>query len=155
MQTLERHRENQHCSLISSTPIKFDFDKLSCYGGSYYATIGFVSYHPKTSEFVRPSMPMSHKKILYSSLLHFRVCSPFKTIICHYQTPPRVLQLSTSTYIFSYNLTFWLHYTSMGHSRLTCTHIFFFSLEKGLGPTIFPLHLADRSCNSSLHSLLQ
>jgi hypothetical protein len=36
------------------------------------------------------------------------------------------LQLSTSIYIFSYCLTFWLHNMNMGHAHLICTQIFFF-----------------------------
>jgi hypothetical protein len=65
-------------------------------------------------------------------------CSPFRTVICHYQPPPRVLQLSTSTYIFSYSLTFWFHDTSMGHARLVCTHILFFLPRERFGSHSFP-----------------
>jgi hypothetical protein len=97
--------------------------KLSCYGGSYYVTIVVVSYQSKTSESIRPSMPMSHRQFLHCSLPHFRSRSPFRTIIYRYQPPSRVLRLSTSTYIFSYSLTFWFDDMSMGHVCLVCTHI--------------------------------
>jgi hypothetical protein len=155
IRSLERHRENHHFSLISLTTITFKFNKLSCYGGSYYANIAVVSYQSKAFEFVRPSMPMSPQQFLQSSLTHFRVRSPFRMVICRYQPPLRALHLSTSTNIISYRLTFWLHDMSMGHACLVCKHILFFSLEKGLGPTIFPLPMAYRSYSSSLHSSLQ
>jgi hypothetical protein len=138
MMSLGWHRENHHCSLILLTPITFEFNKLSFYGGSYYVTIAVVSYHPKTFEFVKPSMPMSHRQFLQSSLPHFRVRSPFKTIIYRYQPPPRVLQLSTSTHIFSYNITFWSHDTSMGHAYLVCTQNFFFLPRERFGSHSFP-----------------
>jgi hypothetical protein len=64
--------------------------------------------------------------------------SPFRTVICHYQPPPRALQLSTSTYIFSYSLTFWFHDTSMGHAHLVCTHILFFLPRERFGSHSFP-----------------
>jgi hypothetical protein len=60
---------------------------------------------------------------------------------CHLSlstTPEGVLQLSTSTYIFSYSLTFWLHDTSMGHACLVCTHIFFFLPRERFGSHSFP-----------------
>lgn len=154
MRGLRWYRENHHFSLIPLTPITFDFNKLSCYGGSYYATIAVVSYQSTTSEFVRPSMPTSHRKFLQSSLPHFRVRSPIRIVICCYQLPPRALQLSTSTSTFGYSLTFWFHDTSMGSACLVCT-IFFSSLEKGLGSTVFPLPPTNRSCSSSLHSSLK
>jgi hypothetical protein len=138
MRSLRRHRENHHCFLIPLTPITFDFNKLPCYGGSYYATIAVVSYQSKTSEFVRPSMPTSHRQFLQSSLTHFRARSPFRTVICHYQPPPRALQLSTSTYIISYSPTFWFHDTSMGHAHLVCTQILFFLPRERFGSHSFP-----------------
>jgi hypothetical protein len=91
VRSLGWHRENLHFSLIPLTPITFNFNKLSCYGGSYYATITVVSYQPKTSEFIRPSMPTSHRQFLQSSLPHLRVCSPFRTVIYRYQSPLRPL----------------------------------------------------------------
>ena len=44
MRNLRRHRGNHHFSLMSSKPITFDFNKISCYGGSYYATIAVILY---------------------------------------------------------------------------------------------------------------
>jgi hypothetical protein len=83
-------------------------------------------------------MPTSHRQFLQSSLPHFRVCSPFRTVICRYQPPPRALQLSTSTYIFSYSLTFWFHDMSMGHAHLVCTQILFFLPRERFGSHSFP-----------------
>jgi len=62
--------------LILLTPITFDFNKISFYGGSYYATILVFLYQSKISEFVRPSMPMSHRHFIQASLPLFIVCSP-------------------------------------------------------------------------------
>jgi hypothetical protein len=94
-------------------------------------------YHPRTFKFDRPSMPMSHRH-LPSSSTHFRSSSPFKTIIFIYQLPPRELQLSTSSYIFSYNPTFWFHDTSMGHACLVYIHILFFLPRERFGSHHFP-----------------
>jgi hypothetical protein len=44
MRSLGRHREKHHLSLILLTPITFNFNKISCYGGSYYVTIAFGLY---------------------------------------------------------------------------------------------------------------
>jgi hypothetical protein len=43
---------------MSLTPMTFDSNKVSCYDGSYYATIVVFSNCSKTYEFVRPSMPL-------------------------------------------------------------------------------------------------
>jgi len=90
MSSLRWNRKRHHFFLILLTPITFDFNKISCYGGYYYVTIAVVSYQLKTSKFVRLSMPES-LKIIQSSLTHLRVCSPFKTVIYCYQPPPRDL----------------------------------------------------------------
>jgi hypothetical protein len=83
-------------------------------------------------------MPTSHRHFLQSSITHFRASSPVRTVICHYQPPPRALQLSTSSYIFSYSPTFWFHDTSMGHAHLVCIHILFFLPRERFGSHNFP-----------------
>jgi hypothetical protein len=100
-------------------------------------TIAVVSYQLKTYEFVKPPISTRHQHFLQVSLPHFRVCSPFRMVICHYQLPLRALQLSTSTYIFSYIITFRLHNRSMGYARLVCTQFFFLPRER-FGSHIFP-----------------
>jgi hypothetical protein len=73
------------------------------------------------------------------SLPLFRVCSPSKlssSIIKPLEGAAVIyinIQLQLLSYIFE------LHDTSMGHARLVCIQIFFFSLEKDLGPTVSPL----------------
>jgi hypothetical protein len=108
LRSLGQHRENHHYFLISLTPITFDFRKLSCQGGSYYATIAVVSYQSKTSEVDRPLIPMIHRHFLQSSITRFRASSLVKTVIFRYQSPPRVLHLSTIASIISYSLHFGL-----------------------------------------------
>jgi hypothetical protein len=44
MRGLRRHKENHNCSLLSLTPVTFDFNTFSCYGGSYFATIAVIPY---------------------------------------------------------------------------------------------------------------
>jgi hypothetical protein len=83
-------------------------------------------------------MPTSHRHFLPSSITRFRASSPFRTIICRYQPPPRALQLSTSSYIFSYSPTFWFHDTSMGHAHLVCIQILFFLPRERFGSHSFP-----------------
>jgi hypothetical protein len=54
MRDLGRHRVKHHCSLLSLAPITFDTNTLSCYGGSYFATIAVIFCHfPKTYELGR------------------------------------------------------------------------------------------------------
>jgi hypothetical protein len=42
MRDLGRHRGKHHCPLLSLTPITFDANTFSCYGGSYFATIAVI-----------------------------------------------------------------------------------------------------------------
>jgi hypothetical protein len=95
-------------------------------------------YQSKTSEFDRPSMPMSHRHFL--PVIHYSLQSQFtiQNIIFHYQPPLRALQLSTSSYIFSYSPTFWFHDTSMGHAHLVCIQILFFLPRERFGSHSFP-----------------
>jgi hypothetical protein len=60
MRDLGRHREKQHCSLLSLAPITFDANTLSCYGGSYFETIAvlFVICR-RPLNLVGPSTPTS------------------------------------------------------------------------------------------------
>jgi hypothetical protein len=44
MRDLRWHKENHNFSLLSLTPITFDFNTFSCYGGSYFATIAVIYY---------------------------------------------------------------------------------------------------------------
>jgi hypothetical protein len=138
MRSLRRHRENHHFSLLSLTPITFDFNTISCYDGSYYATIAVVLYYPKTFEFVGPSMPTNHRHFLKVSLPLFRVCSPSKISSAIIKPPRRALQLSTLASIFSYYLKYLSYMTrALGMSAsFVCIFSFFPHLVKGLGPTV-------------------
>jgi hypothetical protein len=60
MRDLRRHRGKHHCSLMSLTPITFDTNTFSCYGGSYFATIVvFIISCRRPLNLVGPSMPTS------------------------------------------------------------------------------------------------
>jgi hypothetical protein len=52
----------------------------------------------------------------------FRVCSFAELSSAFIIPPPRALQLSTSTFQTFFSSE--LHYTSMGHARLVCTHLY-------------------------------
>jgi hypothetical protein len=75
MRSLRRHRENHHCSLLSLTPITFDFNTFSCYGGSYFATIAVVFYiFRRPLNFVGLSMP-TESMILLTGVIAY--CSEY------------------------------------------------------------------------------
>ena len=136
MRGLRRHRENHNFSLLSLTPITFNFNTSSCYGGSYFLTIAVVSYiFRRPLNFVGLSMP-TKSMILFIGVISY--CSeyiPPQNCPLHLsQLPLRVLQLSTSTHSFSYYATpflFELHDMSMGHARLICTQFIFTHLMEG------------------------
>jgi hypothetical protein len=99
MGDLGRHRGKHHCSLLSLAPIKFDANTLSCYGGSYFATIAvlFVICR-RPLNLVGPSMPTSLLLLItatiayYSEYVHLQNC-----LLPSSLPPPRALQLSTPT----------------------------------------------------------
>jgi hypothetical protein len=113
MRGLGRHRENHNFSLLSLTPITFDFNTFSCYGGSYFVTIAVVSYiFRRPLNLVGLSMP-TESMILLTGVIAY--CSeyvpPQNCPLPLSQPPPRALQLSTSTHSFSYYTTpFFLSY---------------------------------------------
>jgi hypothetical protein len=58
MRGLGRHKENHNWSLLSLTPVTFDFNTFSCYGGSYFMTIAVISYiHRRPMTLAELSMP--------------------------------------------------------------------------------------------------
>jgi hypothetical protein len=99
MGDLGRHRGKHHCSLLSLAPITFDANTLSCYGGSYFATIAvlFVICR-RPLNLVGPSMPTSSLLLItttiayYSEYVHLHNC-----LLPSSLPPPRALQLSTPT----------------------------------------------------------
>jgi hypothetical protein len=99
MGDLGRHRGKHHCSLLSLAPITFDANTLSCYGGSYFATIAvlFVICR-RPLNLVGPSMPTSSSLLItatiayYSEYVHLQNC-----LLPSSLPPPRALQLSTPT----------------------------------------------------------
>jgi hypothetical protein len=141
MRSLGRHRETHNFSLLSLTPITFDFNTFSCYGGSYFATIAVVCYiFRRPLNLVGLSMPIESMILLTGGISY---CSEY---FPHHNCPmplsklsPRVLQLSTSTHSFSYCTTpfFELHDTSMGHAHLICTQFILHTLWK-VGSSRFP-----------------
>jgi hypothetical protein len=139
------YRENHHFSLLSLSPITFNFNTISCYGGSYYETIGVVLYYPTTSEFVRPSIPMSHRHFLQASLPLFKVCSPSKVSSAIIKLPQSTTVIYINIQLQLLSSIFELHNTSMGKAYLVCIQILFFHLEKGFGPKVEPLPPKDHS----------
>jgi hypothetical protein len=136
MRGLGRHRENHNCSLLSLTPITFDFNTFSCYGGSYFATIAVISYICRRPlNLVGLSMPTESMILLTGVIAYYsEYVPPQNCLLPLSRLPPRALQLSTSTHHFSYYTTpffFELHDTSMGHARLVCTQFIFTHLMEG------------------------
>jgi hypothetical protein len=107
MRGLRQHRENHNCSLMSLTPLTFEFNTFSCYGGSYFANIAVASYiFRRPLNLVGLSMP-TESVILLTGVIAY--CSeyvpPHNGPLPLSQPPLRALQLSTSTHSFSYYTT--------------------------------------------------
>jgi hypothetical protein len=105
--------------MLLLTPLTFDANTFSCYGGSYFATIAVSSYTCRRPlNLARLSMP-TESMILFTDLTDY--CSeyvpPHNCLLPLSQLPPRALQLSTSTL----HPSFELHNMSMGYARLVCT----------------------------------
>jgi hypothetical protein len=121
MRALGWHRENHNCSLLSLTPITFDANTFSCYGGSYFATIEVISYiRRRPLNLARISMPTT-SVILFIDLTAY--CSeyvPPQNCLLPLSRPPlRAPQLSTSTlhsFFLSYMTQAWGMSTSFVHS---------------------------------------
>jgi hypothetical protein len=134
VRSLERHKENHHFSLLSLTPITFDFNTLSCYGGSYCATIAVVFiFLPKTSEIC---WAINARQILDTSskchYLLFRVLFPIRIVLFSYRHTPEGAALiftNIPLQLLSYTC-FELHGMSMGHAHLVCTHFIFHTFRK-------------------------
>jgi hypothetical protein len=99
MRDLGWHRVKHHCSLLSLTPITFDANTFSCYGGSYFATIAVSSFICRRPlNLAGLSMPTSSLLLItaitayYSEYVHLQNC-----LLPLSQPPPRALQLSTPT----------------------------------------------------------
>ena len=112
---------------LSLTPITFDVNTFSCYGGSYFATIAVIFVIcQRTLNVVGPSMPTSLSLFIPAIIAYF-IHSMFlcRIVFCLYHSAPdgaAVVYINNS-HIFSSGL----HYTSMGHARLVCTHLYIVS----------------------------
>jgi hypothetical protein len=129
MRGLGRHRENHNCSLLSLTPVTFDFNTFSCYGGSYFATIAVISYICRRPlNLVGLSMPTESMIFLTDVTAYYsEYVAPQNCLMPLSRPPLRALQLSTSTH----HSFFELHDTSMGHAHLVCTQFIFTHLMEG------------------------
>jgi hypothetical protein len=128
MRDLRWHREKQNCSLLLLAPITFDANTLSCYGGSYFATIAvlFVICR-RPLNLVGPSMPTSSSLLITVIVAYYSEYVPLQKCLLPLSLPPlRALQLSTptlpSSFFQSYITRAWGMPTSFVHN---C--IFFFS----------------------------
>jgi hypothetical protein len=99
MGDLGRHRGKHHCSLLSLAPITFDANTLSCYGGSYFATIAvrFVICR-RPLNLVGPSMPTSSSLLITATIAYDSEYVRLQNCLLPSSLPPpRALQLSTPT----------------------------------------------------------
>jgi hypothetical protein len=99
MRDLGRHRENHNFSLLSLTPITFDLNTFSCYGGSYFATIAVSSYTCRRPlNLAGLSMPTKSVILLTTVTAYYsEYVQPHNCLLPLSRLPPRALQLSTST----------------------------------------------------------
>jgi hypothetical protein len=126
MRDLGRHKVKHHCSLLSLAPITFDANTLSCYGGSYFATVAVIFVICRRPlNVVGPSMPTSSSLLITTIIACYSEYVPLQNCLLPLSLlPPRALQLSTPTLPSSFSE---LHHTSMGHARLVCTQLYIFS----------------------------
>jgi hypothetical protein len=99
MRDLGRHRVKHHYSLLSLAPITFDANTLSCYGGSYFATIAviFVIFR-RPLNVVGPPMPTSSSLLITTIIACYSEYVPLQNFLLPLSLPPpRALQLSTPT----------------------------------------------------------
>jgi hypothetical protein len=134
MRDLGRHRVKHHCSLLSLTPITFDANTFSCYGGSYFATIAVIFHLPKTSELGRAINAHIIAATYYrDQCLLFRVCSFAELSSAFITTAPEgaaVVYTNTSVIFFqSYMTRAWGMPASFVHSFL------FYAPHRRSGPT--------------------
>jgi hypothetical protein len=99
MRDLGRHRGKHHCSLLSLTPITFDANTFSCYGGSYFATIAVIFVICRRPlNLVGPSMPTSSSLLITAIIAYYSEYVPLQNCLLPLSLPPpRALQLSTPT----------------------------------------------------------
>jgi hypothetical protein len=113
MRGLRRHRETHNFSLMSLTPIAFDFNTFSCHDGSYFVTIAVVSYILRRPlNLVGLSTPKESVILLTCFIAYYsEYVPPQNCPLPLSRQPLRALQLSTSTHRFSYYTTpFFLSY---------------------------------------------
>jgi hypothetical protein len=129
MRDLGRHRGKQHCSLLSLAPITFDANTLSCYGGSYFATIAvlFVICR-RPLNLVGPSMPTSSSLLITVIIAYYSEYVPLQNCLLPLSfTAPEgaaVVYTNTSVIFFqSYITRAWGMPASFVHSCI----LFFFS----------------------------
>jgi hypothetical protein len=154
MRDLGRHRGKHHCSLLSLAPITFDANTLSCYGGSYFATIAvlFVICR-RPLNLVGPSMPTSSSLLITVIIAYYSEYVPLQNCLLPLSfTAPEgaaVVYTNTSVIFFqSYITRAWgmpasfVHSCIFFHARLSegrDTGSFFLQRIVPKGPTIaFP-----------------
>jgi hypothetical protein len=130
MRNLGRHRGKHHYSLLSLAPITFDANTLSCYGGSYFATIAVSVICRRPLNVVGPSMPTSSLLIITAIIARYSEYVPLQNCLLPLSfTAPEgaaVVYTNTSVIFFqSYITRAWGMPASFVHS---CILFFFFSL---------------------------
>jgi hypothetical protein len=135
MRDLGRHRVKHHCSLLSLTPVTFNANTFSCYGGSYFATIAVSSFIcQRPLNLAGLSMPTSSLLLTYrDQCLLFRACSFAELSSASITTAPEgtaVVYTNTSVIFFqSYMTRAWGMPASFVHSFL------FYTPHRRSGPT--------------------
>jgi hypothetical protein len=131
MRDLRRHRGKHHCSLMSLTPITFDANTFSCCGGSYFATIAvFLISCRRPLNLVRPPMPTSPSMFTSTTITAGSEYVPLQNCLLPLSFRPRgrcsclPQQFRHFFFFFFFFFSSELHYTSMGHARLVCTHLY-------------------------------
>jgi hypothetical protein len=155
MRDLGRHRGKHHCSLLSLAPITFDANTLSCYGGSYFATIAVSVICRRPLNVVGPSMPTSSLLIITAIIARYSEYVPLQNCLLPLSfTAPEgaaVVYTNTSVIFFqSYITRAWGMPASFVHSCILFFFLSYTSLRRSRYRFLFPP--TDRSKGS--HYLL-
>jgi hypothetical protein len=123
MRDLGWHRGKRHCSLMSLTPITFDANTFSCYGGSYIATIAVIIISCRRPlNLAGPSLPTSSSLLVPAIIAHCSSYVPLQNCLMPLSFRPQgrcSCLHQRFRHLFSE-----LHHTSMGHARLVCTQLY-------------------------------
>jgi hypothetical protein len=126
--SLRRHIKTIHRFLMSLTPITFDSNKVSRYGGSYYETIVVLSNCRRPLNFI------GHQ---FLQVIHTSIQILFSNQNCYlpfFDAPEGAEDIYFINNMQFSSFHLWFHDMSMGPVCLVCTHIYMLVFREYLIP---------------------